>query len=90
MNTTKEKRIPDGVRSYVLSLVDEQARELEESCRRYRRWAVVRRCIVLVLLLAVAVLVAEKMAAAAGHPWLTGVGSTEKAMDNIRQILLSL
>lgn len=66
----------------------ERTRDRDVRCRRYRRWAVARRCTLLAAMLAVSAIVTKSMASTvATRPSTEGAFSAEDAVEYVHQML---
>ena len=86
MKKQEDNRMPAGMMAHAVALAEEQAEGFGESCRRYRRWAVVHRCVGVVVLLVAAVLTMGSVMAANG-PMAKGAWATDVAVENVNQML---
>ena len=76
--------------SFFLSLAREHSKDLEGRCRRYRRWAVVRRAAGALLLVVVVSLLGRSLSLTlASLPSAKGALTTDKAIDNVQRILMN-
>lgn len=88
MKKQEDNRIPAGMMAHAVALAEEQAEGFGESCRRYRRWAAVHRCVSVVVVLVAAVLtMGSVMAAVANGPMAKGAWATDVAVENVNQML---
>lgn len=91
MKKKEDNRMSAGMMAHAVALAEEQAESLGESCRRYRRWAAVRRCVSVALLLMAAVLTAGGvMAAVVNGPMAKGALVTDVAVEKVQQIFEKL
>ncbi len=90
MNNEKEHRTQEGLERQALLMAAIHCEGHEERCRRYRRFALVRRVVCVTLLMALSVHAAVSVATAAtGRPAAEGVLSTDEAVADVHKTLIN-